>query len=479
MAQHFYLYPHQLFPSLPKACDRVVLIEDPLFFADAKVNILFHKQKLVLHRASMKAYALRLAKQGLDVAYIDYREACENAQYHGLQSGDEVHVYDVVDDYLHQRLTRELKQRQVRLIVHPTPNFLTDLATLRNYFNTHPFLMRDFYRFQRQRLNLLMNGDQPLGGQYSFDGENRKKIPLNTPLPKVYCAPNSEVLEEAKTYVKTHFASHIGAVEGFQYPYTRAQALKAMEEFFQERFAQFGPYQDALDARSDVLFHARLSSSLNIGLLNPQEIIDAALKMEVPLASKEGFIRQIVGWREFMRASYVLHGRTLRNTNQHHHTQRLPSWMYTANSGILPLDAAIDKVMRTAYSHHIERLMVVGSTLFMLETDPHQVYHWFMETHIDAYDWVMVPNVYAMSQHTTSMMTTKPYFNGSHYLLKLSSYTKGDWCEQVDALYYTFLKRHQEALAQNPRTVVLLSHLKRKDDTTMQHYERLVERLRC
>lgn len=478
MTNYLFVYPHQLFSKLNASYDHVVLIEDPLFFADLEVKIYFHKKKLVLHRASMKAYEQRLKKQHLNVTYVEYHEALNKSHIELVQEGDIVHVYDLVDDFLTKRLQQMIKAKLAQLIIHPTPNFLTDLTTLDQYFDQHPFFMGDFYRFQRQRLNLLMEGGQPAGGQYSFDSENRKKLPSNIVIPSVYKAPDSEVLKEAKAYVNQHFSSHIGEVEGFDYPYTRNQSIKAMEDFFQERFNLFGPYQDALDSRSDVLFHARLSSSLNIGLLNPQEVVDAALEVGVPLASKEGFIRQIVGWREFMRASYHRHGRLLRTANQHQHIHPLPRWAYSADSGILPLDDSIDKVMRTAYSHHIERLMVIGSTLFMLEINPHDVYHWFMETHIDAYDWVMVPNVYAMSQHTTSMLTTKPYFNGSNYLLKQSSYPKGDWCEYVDALYYTFLKRHQDHLAQNPRTSMLMSHLKRKDEATMARYAQIVTSLR-
>ena len=481
MAQHYhFIYPHQLFPTLPSASTTVVLIEDPLFFYDSTFKIGFHKQKLVLHRASMKSYQQRLKKHQRKTHYIDYQDALNQAHFKLLNDGDHVILYDPTDEALQKRIKRVLKERDVTLTVLENPNFLTPLKTLKTFFETdgQAFLMRDFYRFQRQRLNVLMVGDKPLGGQYSFDGENRKKMPKTITPPPVYQAPSSDILDEAKTYVNHHFSDHLGEVEPFTYPYTRNQALKAMEEFFKERFDAFGPYQDAIDPRTEILFHARLSSSINSGLLDPKELVDRALTMDVPLASKEGFIRQIIGWREFMRAAYEIHGEKLRNANQHQHHHPLPPWIYQGNSGVPLLDDTLNKINRTAYSHHIERLMVIGNTLFMLEVDPKDVYRYFMTTHIDAYDWVMVPNVYAMSQHASSLITTKPYFSSSNYLLKMSSYKKGDWCTLYDALFYTFLNRHKEALSQNPRIKVLLNHLKQKDDATLAHYASLVEAFR-
>ena len=481
MAHHYhFIYPHQLFPSLPNATCIVVLIEDPLFFYDSTFDVAYHKQKLVLHRATMKAYQQRLKKHQRKTHYIDYQDALKQAHFSLLNNGDQVTIYDPTDHALSKRIKHALKDKDVTFTVLENPNFMTSLETLKSFFETdgQAFLMRDFYRFQRQRLNVLMEGGKPIGGQYSFDGENRKKMPKSIVPPAVYQAPSSDILEEAKTYVNHHFSEHLGDVEPFSYPYTRNQALKAMEEFFEQRFDAFGPYQDAIDPRSDVLFHARLSSSINIGLLDPQELVEKALTMDVPLASKEGFIRQIIGWREFMRAAYELHGEALRKANQHQHHRALPPWIYRGNSKVPLLDDTLNKITRTAYSHHIERLMVIGNTLFMLEVDPNEVYRYFMTTHIDAYDWVMVPNVYAMSQNASSLITTKPYFSSSNYLLKMSSYKRGDWCELYDAMFYTFLDRHKEALRQNPRIGVLLKHLHQKDDTTLAHYASLVEAFR-
>lgn len=476
MTPVYFLYPHQCFHHPFPHGARLVLIEDPLFFYDPVVDIPFHQIKLTYHRAAMKAYAQAMVDKGYSVTYIDFGDALKK-EWYGAYAHQSVRVFDVVDDYLEQRLTHHAKQHAIRLEWLSSPNFITDRETLSRFFKNRRFFMRDFYQFQRHRLNILMDGDAPQGGQYSFDSDNRKKMPLNQPVPPFYQAPSSPILTEAISYVQTHFGHHVGDATQMTYPYTRAQALEALDDFITQRFDLYGPYQDAIDARHELLFHARLSSALNIGLLSPMEVVDAALNADVPLASKEGFIRQIIGWREFMRASYVLKGRTLRTSNQLGHTQRLPASVWSASTGLDPLDDTLKKTYRTAYAHHIERLMIVGNAFLLLRIHPDEVYRWFMINHIDAYDWVMVPNVYAMSQNASSFITTKPYFSGANYLLKMSHYRKGAWSETWDALFYLFLKTHETTIAKNPRLSMLLMHLRKKTPEELQHYRTLTHHL--
>lgn len=231
-----------------------------------------------------------------------------------------------------------------------------------------------------------------------------------------------------------------------------------------KRLAGFGAYEDAISEEQVVLFHSKLSAPLNIGLLSPSEIIARALLMEakVPRASLEGFIRQIIGWREFMRAVYVLRGSEIRRRNVLNHKNNLPDAWYGATTGIAPIDATIRKVLKHAYCHHIERLMILGNFMLLLKITPDHVYGWFMDLFIDAYDWVMVPNVYAMSQFADGgTITTKPYFSSSNYVRKMSDYKKGPWCEIWDSLFYNFLSAHRSMISRNPRLNVLLKHLDR------------------
>jgi len=220
---------------------------------------------------------------------------------------------------------------------------------------------------------------------------------------------------------------------------------------------------------------------MNIGLLTPKQIIDRTLtkSAEVPMNSLEGFIRQVAGWREFIRLVYLQAGSRQRTTNCWNLSRALPASFYDGSSGILPFDQSVRRVLDSAYCHHIERLMVLGNFMLLCDIHPNKVYQWFMELFIDAYDWVMVPNVYGMSQHADGgLMTTKPYISGSSYILKMSDYKKGDWCEVWDALYWRFVDREKEFFRSNHRMRVMvgqldrmgsrLDHLKRVADTFLE-----------
>jgi deoxyribodipyrimidine photolyase-related protein len=227
---------------------------------------------------------------------------------------------------------------------------------------------------------------------------------------------------------------------------------------------------------ASMLYHSVLSPLLNVGLLDPRKVIDETLKYakeyEVPLNSLEGFIRQIIGWREFIRLVYEYEGVTLRNANKWKHTRKLPESFWTAHTNIEPIDESISRILDTGYAHHIERLMLHGNFMFLLETDPNDVYTWFMELFIDSYDWVMVPNVYGMTQQSAQgIMTTKPYISGSNYILKMSNYSKGPWCDVWDALYWSFIIKHREELASNGRMHFVTSRAKKLTSAQKKEYE--------
>jgi deoxyribodipyrimidine photolyase-related protein len=223
------------------------------------------------------------------------------------------------------------------------------------------------------------------------------------------------------------------------------------------------------------LFHAILTPMLNIGLLNPEQIAHETLtfaeKHAVPVNSLEGFIRQVIGWREFMRAVYVLRDSEERTTNYFHHTRKLPQCFYSGTTGIGPVDAVIQRLQHHAYAHHIERLMVLGNCMLLCEIDPDEVYRWFMELFIDAYDWVMVPNVYGMSQYADGgLITTKPYISSSNYIRKMSDFPTGDWCGIWDGLFWRFIAKHRNLFAKNPRMKVMYNQLQRMDTAQVKKH---------
>ena len=215
-------------------------------------------------------------------------------------------------------------------------------------------------------------------------------------------------------------------------------------------------------------WHSVLTPALNVGFLTPTQVVKETLafakKNDVPLNSLEGFLRQIIGWREFIRATYEDHGVEMRTTNHWNHTRKIPPSFYEGTTGIPPIDDTIHRILETGYCHHIERLMVLGGFMFVCEFDPKEIYRWFMEMFIDSYDWVMVPNAYAMSQHADGgLITTKPYFSGSSYIRKMSHHKIGPWCEIWDGLYWRWVWNHADELAKNPRWSMMCAMAKKMD----------------
>lgn len=448
--------PHQLFLDHLDAArgTTFVLVEHDLMFRQYR----FHRQKLVLHRASMKRFETRLQEAGFEVRYVesDGRTTSRAALDRLLEelAPTEVTAYDVVDDWLGQELAAVVTEWL------ETPNFLTDRPTLRSYFGDgsgsgRGARMASFYSWQRQRLDVLVEGDdQPVGGKWSFDEENRKKLPKGHPVPALSTAERHPQVEEAIAWVCARFPDNPGNVHSFAWPTSHEEAEAGYQQFLDERFEQFGPFEDAISAEHPFVFHSVITPALNIGLLSPQDVLRQALAVEdVPLASLEGFVRQVIGWREYMRATYVLWGRRMRTTNQLGHTRPLDRGWWDASTGLDPVDLVVERVLERGWAHHIERLMIAGNAMCLLRTDPDAAYEWFMELFVDAYDWVMVPNVYAMSQFAAgTAITTKPYVSGSNYLRKMSDLPRGEWSHDWDALYWTFIKDHHDVFARNPRS---------------------------
>lgn len=340
--------------------------------------------------------------------------------------------------------------------------FILSARDVETSFHSPRMSMAPFYAAQRKRLGILVKGNKPVGGHWSFDTQNRKRMPKTLEPPVLWRPARSAAVKEASTYVDEHFANNPGSCSDFAYPVSYEEAQRWLADFIEFRLTQFGDYEDAIVAKESALFHSVLTPMLNTGLLTPQQVLDAALGARgIPLNSLEGFVRQIIGWREFIRAAYVLHGRKQRTQNHWKHERPLPYQFWTADTGIEPIDTVIKRVLKTAYAHHIERLMVLGNFMQLSGFRPDDVYRWFMELFIDAYDWVMVPNVYGMALYADGgLMTTKPYIGGSNYILKMSDFRRGPWCETWDELFWGFVARHRETLERNPRLRVLTRQLK-------------------
>ena len=478
------VYPHQIFEEIfDFAKDILVIIaEDPLFFGDNKYPRKFHKQKIVLHRASLKSFSDVLTAKGFKVKYFDY-SLYPDPKYVAdfLKQNDifECSVFDPVDDALEKRLQKYCRA-PISLNILESPNFLTPKTILNSYFSgKKKFLMSSFYIFQRKRLGVLINKGKPLGGKWSFDTENRKKLPKNVTVPDAILLKKNTYVSEAINYANKYIKDNPGDANTFNYPVDHKQAKKVLTDFIENRLYNFGAYEDAISKKESTLFHSKLSAPLNIGLLSPEQILKSVLSAEdkVPISSLEGFLRQIIGWREFIRGVYVIRGSVMKKENYLNHKNKLPDSWYKGTTGIEPVDQTIKKVLLFGYCHHIERLMIIGNFMLLLKIHPDYVYQWFMELFIDAYDWVMVPNVYAMSQFSDGgTMTTKPYFSSSNYILKMSDYKRGDWCNTWDNLFYNFLNDNHAIIAKNPRLSILLKNLNKLEPGRLSEIKKTINK---
>jgi len=465
------LYPHQLYAtSLLPEVHTVFLIEEPLYFGiDPQYPVKFHKQKLILHRASMRRYVEEvLYPLGVNVEYIELDVLYTTEDLlDRTKRFDKLLLFDPVDDVLAKRILHARRERPKTPPIEflPSPNFYLKDSEVREYFSQqHKHLFADFYQWQRERFNVLIDESyKPVGGKWSFDTENRQRLPKDHQAPSFAVFGSNDHVAEATRWVEERFADNPGTLD-FIWPTSHDEAAQWLEEFVETRLDLFGPYEDALDGHAPWLYHSALSAALNIGLLSPQQVVEAAIsrhqKSAVSLQSLEGFIRQVLGWREFMRGEYVTKGGKMRNGNVFGHQRKLTEQWYDGTLGIPPFDDMVHKLQNHAYAHHIERLMVAGNLMLLCEIHPNDVYRWFSEMHIDAYDWVMVPNVYGMSQFADGgSMVTKPYISSSNYILKMSHYEKGVWSDTWDGLFWRFIEKNRDQIAHNPRMKVMLSRL--------------------
>ncbi len=460
------VFPHQLFEEsiLISTCDTIYLVEERLFFTQYN----FHKQKIAFHRASMKFYESYLQSKNCKVVYIDsFTEIADIRKlipYLKKTGVDALEYIDTSDEWLEKRIYQAAKANEVVLKKNETPLFLNSSKQNTIYFSDKKKMFQtEFYKHQRISRGILVDNKQkPIGGKWTFDDENRLKYPKGIKPPTTNFLPPNTFYSEAAVYTKKHFPENYGELNSqFIYPTTFAESKSWLQDFFNTRFSAFGAYEDAILVNENILHHSVITPMLNVGLLTPQFVIEEALqyadKHKIPFNSLEGFIRQVIGWREFIRAVYDLKGSEERTKNYWGFTRKIPPSFWNGTTGIEPIDTTIKKVLETGYCHHIERLMVLGNFMLLCEFDPNEVYRWFMELFIDAYDWVMVPNVYGMSQYADGgIMATKPYISGSNYLMKMSDYKKGEWQNIWDGLFWRFMHTHRDFFLQNPRLGMLV-----------------------
>ena len=475
------IFPNQLFKGNPllEKSGLFLLIEETLFFHHFK----FHVQKLILHRSSMKYYESYLAKHEKEISYIQQEEDISDIRklipYLKKKGYNTINYILTNDNYLERRIKNAAEKSEIDLKGFKNPMFLNSSTDLESFFRSDKkkFYQTSFYIEQRKKLGILLDASgNAEGGKWSFDTENRKKYPKGKVPPKIEVLKSDSFFKEAKDYVKKHFKGNPGEFPELPiYPHTHKSSDRWLDLFLEQRMQEFGPYEDAMVQKESFLNHSIISPLLNSGLITPLEVIQKTLtfKDRYPLNSLEGFLRQIIGWREFIRGVYLVKGTQERTTNFFKFNRKIPASFYDATTGILPIDVTIKKVQKTAYNHHIERLMVLGNFMMLCEFDPNEIYKWFMEHYIDAYDWVMVPNVYGMSQFADGgLMSTKPYISSSNYLKKMSDFPKGDWQQTWDALYWRFIDLQREIFNKNIRMKFMVTMLdKMPEEKRLNHFK--------
>ncbi|MFM8525617.1 MAG: cryptochrome/photolyase family protein [Cyanobacteriota bacterium] len=463
---------------------RVLMIEDH----GVATSYRYHRLRLLHTFVAMRSFREALIAHGIAVSYHELPASMTRSFWQRLadelqalpEAARALQVAEVADPGFEQALRQLCEQQAVSLTVLPSPAFLESVDESRTWFEgqRRP-RMASFYQRQRRRLGLLLEPDgSPSGGQWSFDADNRCRLPKGysePPLPAMAASRHEAAVREM---VHLHFPGHPGELGPLWIPFDHAGADAWLELFLAERLDEFGPYEDALSSRFDTLHHSLLSPLLNIGLLTPMQVIDSTLAhaeardregRPVSIASLEGFLRQVIGWREFVRGIDRVHGQQQASANHWDHHRRLAPCWDDGSTGIEPLDLAIRRLNRLGYNHHIERLMVISNLMLLCEIDPREVHRWFMERYLDSYEWVMGPNVYGMGLMSDGgIFATKPYISGSNYILKMGDFRKGPWCQIWDGLYWRFIERHQDFFRRNPRLSMMVRLLEKMDPLRLQ-----------
>ena len=486
MNQISIIFPNQLFEdsALLKLDCEIMLLEDSLFWGnDKNFKCINNINKLIFLRASMFSYKEYLEEKGYKINYVFNKQAYNTFDYLCEYLGDKFQLLNVIHPYdylIYKRLDKFIKEKNIEINYLNSPMFITKNEDI-NIFksNLKKPLMGRFYEKQRKSQNILLNKDgSPVGGQWSFDELNRKKLPKNINVPSIKKLIKNKFVKAAEESIYKSDIKFIGSSDHFLYPTNFQEANDWLNEFLENKLSLFGDFEDAISKDHNFLWHSLLSPLLNSGLLTPEnvikKVIDISKNKNIPINSLEGFIRQILGWREFINLVYGKYGVKMRTSNFWNFEKKpIPKSFYDASTGIEPVDKVIKNILKTGYCHHIERLMILGNFMLLCRIHPDEVYKWFMEMFIDSYDWVMVPNVYGMSQFSDGgIFSTKPYISGSNYIKKMSDYKNGEWCEIWDGLFWKFINDHKEYFKNQYRLSMLTRNLdKMNPEKLSKHLE--------
>jgi len=461
---------NQLFPlkSLDKyKNDHIVFMSEDYELCTYEKH---HKLKILLFLSAMRSYADRLKENKFKVEYnkIDSRDFKKDyldkvKKVIKSKKIKEITSFEIEDKFFENKVKNFVKKNNLIWNKIKTPMFLNSREEFNDYLskNKRPF-MATFYKGTRQKLNILMKKDgNPEGGKWSFDKDNRKKLPKNLKVPKFPKITETKHTKNLKPIIEKVFKDHPGRTKNFWFATEYNDVVKLLNFFLKEKSNLFGDYEDAVDQSNNILFHSALSPYINLGLITPEFIISKTLefhkKNKIKFNSLEGYVRQVIGWREFMRGIYQKYSDEMETRNFFKQNRKMKNSWYEGTTGLPPLDYAIKNALHHGWSHHIERLMILSNIMNLCELKPKIVYKWFMEMFVDSSDWVMVPNVYGMGLFSDGgIFATKPYICGSSYFMKMMDFKKGDWCNTMDGLYWRFINKNRSFFLKNPRLSMMV-----------------------
>ena len=458
---------NQLFPieEIEKVGSKKIFMKEDFGLC---TDHLHHKLKILFFFTAMREYRDYLQRHGFDLIYYQMEGEYFDTPYldtlnQAVIKNDVqvINYFEIEDNTFKDHFNKYILNTKKLFVEHKSPMFLNEKNKFDIYANNKTIRMSSFYSLSRKKFKILLDkSNKPLGGKWSFDSENRNKLPKNIAIPPLKKFNKSKYHDVLSTQIKKQFNDHPGKIDNFWLPYCRKDALLLLDDFLKFRLSNFGTYEDAIKSNNNFLFHSFLSPILNVGLITPSEIISKTLthskKFSIPLNSVEGFIRQIIGWREFIRGIYYLKGREQQTSNFFNHNRKLSDHWYNATTGIEPLDDSIINCLNYGYTHHIPRLMIIANIMTLSRIHPKEIYKWFMEMFVDSSEWVMGPNVFGMGTFADGgFFATKPYSCSSNYILKMSDYKKGDWCGIVDGLYWKFIYDNKSFFETNPRLSII------------------------
>ena len=440
-----------------------------LIFAESREKgneLPHHKMKAVYILSSMRHFALECAESGFDVLYLSTREHFDDALRDVAEAFNGELFFMTPSEWgSRQRLRKVSEELGNRVTEIKNGFFLADPEEWADKIEPG-YRMEYFYRDMRRKTGYLMDREKPVGGEWNYDDQNRKKLPKNHPVPDIPEIEPDKITEEVMEMVEDYFPDHFGTLNHFPYAVTRNQAMGMLDNFIEKRLDEFGPYEDALKTGDHQLFHSQLSLYMNNGLLLPAEVCEKALKAydkgSARLNSVEGFIRQIIGWREFIRIYYEAMMPDVREANHFGFAKALPEMYWTGETKMKCMEESIRPVINEAYSHHIQRLMVLSNFSNLTETDPRELNKWFWLAYIDAYEWVELPNVLGMSTFADGgVLASKPYVSSGNYINKMSDYCKncsysvtrktGEKACPFNYLYWNFVDKQRETFNDSGR----------------------------